>query len=350
MEKNKIRYWLHRISYLDFISYPLLENNYLSIGFSDFSDSKFIEKVNKNDWDFFEEQFDKIWEDRPRGRYSLWNFIAEMKKGDHVLVPSWETFSIYEIDDTKSILPSSFELKKGFCDWNNRKVFHDKNGMFIIEGEKEYLDIGFLRKVKPIMLEIPRYDYADSVLTRRMKIRTTNAEISDLQKSIKHSIDAYEKQKPINLKSSLINKSIDIWLETVRNDLTPDKFERLVEKYLFKVGATSSEINPGKNSRDKKGDVDVIGIFDQIKTIINVQVKFYDGETSEWAVQQINDYSKSKQSVSDGYSRVYWVISSSDSFSDEAEKLAIKNGVLLFTGKQFVQMLMEAGIENIDEL
>jgi hypothetical protein len=30
--------------------------------------------------------------------------------------------------------------------------------------------------------------------------------------------------------------------------------------------------------------------------------------------------------------------------------LAVKNGILLFDGKQFVQMLTEAEIENIDEL
>jgi len=346
--KNK--YWLHRISYLDFVSYPLLEKNYLSIGYSDFSDSNFLKKVTKSDWDYFEEKFDEIWGDRPRGRYSLWNFIAEMKKGDVVLVPSWGTFSVYEIEEENSLLPSAFSINNNFFDWNDRKVSHNKEGMLIIEGEKDYLDIGFLRKVKPVMLDIPRYEYADSALTSRMKIRTTNAEISDLYKSIKTSMEAYNKKKPINLKSNLINKSIDIWIENVRSDLNSEKFERLVEKYLLKVGATSTELNPGKNAKNKAGDVDVIGIFEQIKIIINVQVKFHDGETSDWAVQQIKDYAKPRQTVSDGYSRVYWVISLSDSFSKEAQKLAIKNDVLLFNGKQFIQMLMEAGIENISEL
>ena len=345
-----MKYWLHRISHLDYISYPLLENNYLSIGFSDFTDEKFLKKIANQDWDYFEEQFDKIWGDKPRGRYSLWNFIAEMKKGDYVLVPSWETFSVYEIEEDRPLLPSFYQIKKEFCDWNERKITHDKNGMFIINGEKDYEDIGFLRKIKPLFLEIPRYEYADSALTRRMKIRNTNADISDLQKNIKRSLDAFNKHKPINLKSNLINKSVSNWLEVIREDLSPDKFEKLIGKYLLKVGATSLEINPGKNAKDKTGDVDVIGIFEQIRTIVNIQVKFYDGETSDWAVQQIKEYAKSKHSVSDGYSRVYWVVSSSDSFSKDAEQLAIKNGVLLFDGKQFVQMLMEAGIENVDEL
>jgi restriction endonuclease Mrr len=267
-----------------------------------------------------------------------------------VVVPLGGNFSIYKILEDSAIIPAMFETKDTICDWSGKKIIHDKTGMLKLGGEKEYLDIGFLRKVEPILVDIPRYEYADAALTARMKIRNTNANISDLDKSIKKSIEAFKKHRPINLKSSLINLSIDKWLETIRKVLTPAKFERLIEKYLEKVGATSTERNPEKNSKEKSGDVDIVAIFESIKTIINVQVKKYEGETSDWAVQQINDFAKSKQSVSDGYSRVYWVISSSDSFSKDAERLAIKNGVLLFNGKQFVQLLMEAGIENIDEL
>jgi flagellar biosynthesis/type III secretory pathway protein FliH len=79
-----------------------------------------------------------------------------------------------------------------------------------------------------------------------MKIRNTNANISDLEKNIKKVIEALKKHRPINLKSSLINLSIDKWLEIIRKELTPDKFEKLVEKYLEKVVATSTELNPEK--------------------------------------------------------------------------------------------------------
>ena len=33
-------YWIHRISHIAEISYPLLENNYLSYGFSDFEEER----------------------------------------------------------------------------------------------------------------------------------------------------------------------------------------------------------------------------------------------------------------------------------------------------------------------
>lgn len=42
MERN---YWIHRISHIAEISYPLHDNNYLSYGWSDFEKDGFIEGV-----------------------------------------------------------------------------------------------------------------------------------------------------------------------------------------------------------------------------------------------------------------------------------------------------------------
>ena len=43
------QYWLHRISHHKEVSYPLLDNNMLSIGFSDFSNQEFIDDVLRED-------------------------------------------------------------------------------------------------------------------------------------------------------------------------------------------------------------------------------------------------------------------------------------------------------------
>ena len=346
------KYWLHRISYLSNVSYPLLERNYLSIGFSDFSNNDFLEKAIKGDWNYFDEQFEKLWKRKPKNRHTLWRFLTGMKSGDIVLVPNWREFSLYEIEEFAPIIPAEFQIEDGFCDWNGRKISKNENGMFLIEGENNPLDIGFIRKVKPIELKIPRYDYADSALTSRMKIRPTNADISDLRPSIEKSLSNWKERKPINLKSSLMEQSESVWLEIIKKDLDPVKFQKLVERYLVKVGATQTDIDPERNKScdNKSGDVDVIGVFEPIKVIINIQVKFYEGETSDWAVEQIKDYAESKSDISDGYSRIYWVISSSNNFSQKAENLATEKGIFLFNGRQFVRMLMEAGIGSIDEL
>jgi hypothetical protein len=121
-----------------------------------------------------------------------------------------------------------------------------------------------------------------------MKIRQTNANVTDLKKNIDTAIKAFKNNEPINLKNSLLEKSVESWLSIIKEKLNPSKFEILVKLYFERVGSTSIEVNPEKNSPEKNGDVDVIAEFEPIKTIINVQVKFYSNETGEWPVQHIN--------------------------------------------------------------
>jgi predicted Mrr-cat superfamily restriction endonuclease len=343
-----MNHWLHRISYLENVSYPLLEKGYLSIGFSDFANEEFLKSVSNKDWDYFEEQFDTVWEDRPRSRYSLWRFIAEMEQNDLVLVPHpWQTFSVYKIAEPHALIPPSMQTGEAWEDWNGLKISQNKEKMLILEGQDAYLDIGFLRKVKPVAIEIPRYEYADAALTARMKIRQTNANVSDLQDSVKTALEAFKQQKPVNFKNMLLENSVESWLEIIRSSLNPAKFETLVKLYFERIGASSIETHPAGNSPGISGDVDIAAGFEALRAIINVQVKFYQGETSEWPVQQIKDYVASIDPIRDGYLRMYWVISSSDSFSKECKKLAVENDILLIDGREFVRMLIDAGMQNI---
>jgi len=51
----------------------------------------------------------------------------------------------------------------------------------------------------------------------------------------------------------------------------------------------------------------------------------------------------------DGYSRQYWVVSSSDTFSTESYNQAKEHNILLIDGKQFVRMLLDIGIESLEK-
>lgn len=345
-----MNYWLHRIAYLENVSYPLLEKGYLSIGFSGFSNRTFLRKVSNGDGDYFEEQFDTAGEGRPkpRARYSLWRFIAEMEQNDLVLVPDpWQTFSVYKISEPHALIPASIQIEEDLEDWNGVKITRSRERMLILEGEEEPLDIGFLRKVEPVETEIPRYEYADAALTARMRIRQTNANISELEASVNAALAAFKQQKPIDFKNMLLESSVEPWLEIIKSSLNPAKFETLVRLYFERIGATSVEMHPAEHSPDKSGDVDVAAEFESLRTIIHVQVKFYQGETAELPVQQLKDYAASIETIRDGYLRMYWVISSSDSFSSECERLAAENSILLIDGRQFVRMLIGAGMQNI---
>ena len=345
--------WLHRISHCAEVSYPLLEKGYLSTGWSDFSTLEFVEKsCGENGGSYFDETIEQEWGNQPRSRYSLWYFLTGMEKGDWVVVPSSGTFSIFEIEDDKVLSNNELVQLVEIKDWSGNSVKMGEDDYLHNMAEnsvnkKGVVDLGFFRKVKPIAIEISRYEYADAALTSRMKVRQTTADISDLQASVEKALAAFKKEKPLNIYSQIVEKASQQILDTLQSELTPDKFEYLVKWYFERIGATSVYI-PAKNERGKEGDADVVATFETIKTIIYTQVKFYQGETSSWAIEQITNYKSQKDSIDDGYSKIAWVISSSDSFSEEARKLAKVANIQLFDGVTFATMLLEAGIANLN--
>ncbi len=52
--------------------------------------------------------------------------------------------------------------------------------------------------------------------------------------------------------------------------------------------------------------------------------------------------------MDDGYTKIGWVVSSADNFSEKCYNLAKEVKVQLVDGKQFTKMLLEAGIANLD--
>lgn len=337
-----MNYWLHRISHHAELSYPLLEKGFLSIGFSDFIDKAFIEKVLEEDGNYFKKQFEEKWGYLPRTRHNLWRFI-EFKKGDVVIVPSWDTFYVCEIIDEKPLLISetySDDLKT----WGDKKVTTD--GTYLISENGEHYDLGFARKIKVIHKKISRAKFTDAKLTSRMKIRQTNSCINDIEDSIKKSIQRYEENKPIHLHSIIVEKTANLVLDTIKKELIPDKFERLVKTYFKTIGANEVSI-PAKNEKDKEGDADIIAVFENIKLIIYIQVKFHEKETSDWGTKQILDYKTNKERIDDGYNKIAWVITSADSFSEPAKKIATENEIQLIDGLEFSKMLLNVGIINL---
>lgn len=342
-----MKIWIHRISHHAEVAYPLLDNGYLSIGYSDFNEPDFVKDCcGENGWQLFEEHFDDKWGERPKTRYNLWRFIAEMGKGDLIVVPSWGTFSVYELTEDMALPVAEIQLSE-MKDWHGIIIEKKEDGL-LYRTKDELIDLGFVRKVKLINKNIPRYEYADATLTSRMKIRSTNADITDLKVSVEKALVAFSKGQPINIYSQIVSKTRQNILDTIREELTPDKFEILIKWYFHRIGASDVYI-PSKNESGKDGDADVVAVFEPIKTIIYAQVKFHTGETSSWAIEQIKSYKDQKDTMDDGYSKISWVISSADNFSKESYDFAKEYKVQLVDGKQFTTMLLEAGIVNLDK-
>jgi hypothetical protein len=205
-ESNMNNYWLHRISHCAEVSYPLLERGILSTGWSDFSAEEFIEKTRKNGA-YLDQRFLEEWGVLPRNRFSLWRFISEMKKGDLVIVPGPGVFSIYEIAED---LPFSIEKldTTDLKDWSGNRIVSDEGLRHQGDMTKEgAIDLGFFRKVNCVHQNIPRSEYADQALTSRMKIRPTNANISDLAINVQDAIESYGRRRPINLYAQILEKT-----------------------------------------------------------------------------------------------------------------------------------------------
>lgn len=335
--------WLHRISHHAELSYPLLERGYLSIGFSDFRYKDFIRKTQSEGWGFFEQSIAEMWNSLPRTRYNLWRFVAEMQVADWVLVPSWGVFSVYQI--IGDAIPIGEADIAGLTTWHDKSASLE-DGLLVVDSNPA--DLGLVRPVKPIATNISRNDFADAALTARMKIRTTNANITDLRVSVEDSVRAFQENAPINLHAQISDAARNEVLKLIRKSTDAKKFEQLIEWYFRKIGASTVWI-PAKNESGKEGDADVVAVFENLKTIYYVQAKFHEGNTSDWATQQIRDYVEQKNAADDGYAKVGWVVTTGDGFSEESMNLAKEHSILLFAGKEFAQMILEAGIENLDK-
>ena len=350
--------WLHRVSYHAEAAHPLLERNYLTIGFSDLSSPDLIDNLTtKSDEEgrhYLDQRCQEEYGELRRNRHFLRMFVADMKAGDWVLVPKQGVFSIYEITEDRPFCIRDLDAV-GLREWglaDGHPLVVTENGF--LRGGGEEIDLGFARRVRPIQTDIARTSFADAALTSRMKVFGTTADISDLEASVRRSIDAHSAGRPIDLHATLLKKHTESTLEAIKCDLNPDKFEQLIAWYFKRVGA-SEVVRPSKNESGKEGDADIVATFDALRTIIYVQAKFHDGETDDWSVDQIIAYRDQKTKrvpeggvMDDGYARVAWVVSAADKFTDESVALAQLNKVLLLNGKEFVKMLLNTGIQGLD--
>lgn len=335
-----MNYWLHRISHHAELSYPLLDKGYLSIGFSDFSNKEFLSQALQGNKSYFDQQFQDYWGYIPRMRQNLWRFF-QFQKGDLVLIPGQGNFTVCEIIDDSPLLIQELHLDL-LTTWDGRPV--DSDGTLLYSNQGVRFDLGFLRKVKILHNSIPRDKFAGAVLTARMKIRQTNASINDLKVQVDRAIQFFLENKPIDLHATLLEKTHELVLTSIKQELNPQKFELLIAAFFKKTGANTVTI-PSKNAKDKEGNADIVAVFESLKLIIYTRAKFQQGAINETGIQQILEYKNSKDSLDDGYTKISWAITTTDSFSDMAQKIAQQNQIQLINGKEFSSMLLNSGID-----
>lgn len=344
-------YFLHRISHEDNTSYSLLDKCYLTIGWELFADTNIMQASRKPDYQEFDAITDSKNQKTNRSRWCMWYF-AQIKQDDYIVVPLYSgKFSVYRaIDSAKPINELENELNESFYGrWNNHPITWKEHRLFDEEDNRK-VDLGFFVKVEKIVAEVPR-NFVSGKLTSRMKIRTTTANISDIAKEIEEAVVAGKKSEPINLYEITMNElAVQLKDKIIKSKLNADRWEQLIQWYFLKIGADISVI-PAKNESGKEdgADADIIAEFTNLKMIIYVQAKFHDGQTSEWAVEQISKYKNQKCDGEPDYIYATWVISSADEFSTEAIEAACINNVRLINGTEFTRMLLDVGLNNLND-
>lgn len=344
MENRK--YWLHRISHEWDVSYPLLEKGYLSIGWSCLCHSNILDSMKETvDTELFEKIMMENGLQSYRSRWALWYFFS-FNIDDYIVVPMFEgEFSIYRVLDRAKPISELSALKE-FTASTGETISYAESGLLIRQNTGNTVDLGYVVHVEPVKDHLSRYEYADNKLTSRMKIRQTNADISDLADSI---LDALSSDSPINLYSTVIEELSLKLLDVIERQLTPSKFEMLIRWYFRKIGASRAYI-PAKNEPNKwdGADADIIAEFDPLKVVFYVQAKLHTDQTSTWAIEQISMYKEQHEVSAGEFTIIPWVITSAKEFSPEAIALAQNNDVRLITGIQFARMLIDAGITDIN--
>lgn len=340
-----MKYWLHRITGGDnawSLAQALFKKGFISIGWCDFSYDINIDIIRGDESGFNKMFFDE-WQQYPRNRWNLWRFVKGMQPGDIVVVPFSYSFIVCRILDNEVFTNESIDHNL-LTDLDNTLVSRKENG-YLYYSDGRLVDLGFYRRVELLSdKEIPRIKFADQKLYSRMKIRQTNADITNIGDSVDNALAAFASNRPINLRESILESSSSIVLDKIQALLNADNFEGLVDWYLQSLGARVEK--PSKNgSPTEDGDADRVGYFDKIGFAVMVQVKKHGGITGDWAVNQIKAY-KANHNFGD-YATALWVISSGDDFSDNAKQLAGAEGVRLIDGKTFARMILETGLADL---
>ena len=344
MADNDRHYWLHKEKYEGDVAMPLLEKGYLCYGwlfiakeFDDFSQ-----------WDRIEAKIFDEFKCRPRNRFCLKRFLYEMKRGDWVVVPRpGGEFSMYEITDEK-VYPFKNIPEEDVLS-TNAKVVRLGDGFWKRKNGAQDLDLGIFRRVKKVLDWSSKKDYIGARLTSRLKYQMANIGLDDLREEVEKAYDSARAQRKINVRNEILHNAPDL-LKSMKEALEPGKFEQLVGWYFKKMGATEVDI-PSKNMSGKTDieDVDVTAYFSQLRVCFHVQVKFHDDISNEHAIEQV---SKAKETghyeKDDSDVDIYWALTSADDFSVKAKQTATAENIRLVTGPEFMAMLLDVGIGDID--
>lgn len=336
-----MNYLQHRISHEWDVSKQLFDKGFLTIGWQGLSKSEILSATKKNGEEGFSQCAKKL-EFSDRNRWCLYRFFM-MKPGDIVVVPLYEKeFAVLEI--TGSAEPISKLPLQTVKSVTNRLVKKDEFLMY--EDDNSIIDLGYFIPINRDNVSIVPRAFASAKLQARMKHQFINISLEDLANDVEAARVA---DAPLDFRDVILESMAPQMLEAIHK-LTPDGFEHLIKWYMKESGATSVTI-PAKNEPGKfdGADADVIAEFSQLGIVFFIQAKMHEGNTGEWAVEQIRLYKEQKENKADDFTYIPWVVTTAE-FDENVRELAHDAGVRLVDGITFAKMLLDTGIGSINEV
>lgn len=351
--------WMHRCNHYGDAAWKMLGYDYESKNFSDENGCYISVGCDSGKWSIEEYNSIKISEDKwkefekhysgskPRYRHFLYKFFFEFRENDYIVVPSGGEFHVFQIESDEMLT------------YDDKFVKERLEKIHLSPEEIGNHDFKFFKKVKPIRVQIPRKGYAVGELCSKLKYQGTTLEIKD--NAAKILKEALEADGPF----SIYGRSIEFLKKNLYDNalcqITPDNFESLIAWYFKKKGADVHEVLK-KNYSEKveQEDVDVLAIYEDLKIRFFVQAKAYNNKNGKkvnlgGAINQLNKYMNHHVSESDEkYTDVKWIVCLAKTNEgiekyDEIIKDNNSKDIRIINGMEFAEMLLDAGIQNIDE-
>lgn len=181
-----------------------------------------------------------------------------------------------------------------------------------------------------------------------MKIRQTNADITDLAKQVDNAIHA---EKPHDAYSIFIKEMQNKFIEDkIFLKYTPEQVELIVAQYFKSIGADEVKVLAKNDPKKAEGsDADVEAKFTDLWTNYYVQVKNHEDETGIHGLEQIKSYMDNIKNIHDDKNEVNigWLLTTAV-FAEEVEQKANEYNIRLVDGKNFLEMIFNAGIDVLD--
>ena len=345
MNTNR-KYWMHRITFERNLKQILLDKEGLLItGWGGIADVAFLSAVKGKNHHDFSEIYEKRVGEKKRNRFCLYWFLNEFKKGDYVIAPSGKTFSVYEIVEDH---PHPKADLLSYLLPNYSKFVEVRGNDFYEPGTNRILDSGFFWKVRPVETGISKNGYASNGVQKRLKFQMTNIEMTDLGADIEEAIKRQKEKSPILVKEEILNDISGTIVEKLTERINDHEFEKVVKWYLEEMGADIAMIPSKNNLTAISGDADVIALFNNLRVVVFAQVKQYQNSVGKSAIEQVVKAYQSYKDDFEEYTPILWVVTTCNTFIQDALDYAAANHVRCITGDEFARMMLDVGLKNLN--